>query len=67
MRMDAGHDDTLNFIEINKQAKARDREIAFIINARRINWKKSADKTQSEAQKDTHGNSAFNVFCSAFN
>lgn len=31
MRMDAGHDDTLNFIEINKQAKARDREIAFII------------------------------------
>lgn len=31
VRLDAGHDDTLNFIEINKQAKARERQIDFII------------------------------------
>lgn len=31
LRLDAGHDDTLNFIEINNQGKARDRRIDFII------------------------------------
>jgi hypothetical protein len=31
LRMDAGHDDTLNFIEIEKQSKARNRKIDFIV------------------------------------